>query len=96
MRKTILEKKGEQIKVLDETTRELLASMERKDVRRRYWASLAFAALLMVGILGIYRQNQIANNNKQHIDCIVKLFTQQNRQNKRITDINTCKISLSP
>lgn len=69
---TILEQKSKEVKVLDETTRELLASIEHKDKRSRQWQMFAFSALLLVGVIGIYKQNQIAGQSKKHIDCIIK------------------------
>lgn len=72
MGKTILEQKSKEVKVLDETTRELLASMETKDRKRRFWATIAFG-IIIVGLgMGIYYQSYLAAQNKQHIDCIIK------------------------
>lgn len=99
MGKTLLEKKSKEVLVLDSTTRELLRSIEHKDSRRRFWATVAFLCLITVGIIGIYRQNQLADQNKQHIDCIVKLLATPQRPgttHKFISDpVQTCNIKFN-
>lgn len=52
----------------------------RKSVKRKWniagiLAGAAFLVLLAAAVFGIIEQDRIANQNKQHIDCIVKLFT---------------------
>lgn len=59
-------------------TAALMLSIARNNKKSRLWAAIATAILigtLFTGVVGIYYQNSIANKNKQHIDCIVKLFT---------------------
>lgn len=96
MSKTILEKKSKEIKVLDEATRELLAGIEYKDRRRRFWSTVAFVALLVAILLSILYQFRIATQSKNHIDCIVKLFstpTPKDSRTKFISDAyTTCNI----
>lgn len=81
---------------LDEATQALINSIKRKDARFRVWFMITWTLLLVIGIFGIYKQNQIANANKQHIDCIVKLFTTptpHGSAHKVIVNPNTaCKI----
>lgn len=61
--------------VLDEATQALIQRIEHKDRRFRRWFIISWTVLLIIGIAGIYRQNEIAIENQKHIDCIVKLFT---------------------
>lgn len=61
--------------VINETIEETLKRQEKNDRRYRFWSYMTLSILLFVGVLGIWKQNQIAQKNQQHIDCIVKLFT---------------------
>lgn len=96
MSTTILEKKSKEVKVLDETTKELLASIEHKDSRRRFWSTVAFVALLVAILLSILYQFRLATQSKNHIDCIVKLFSTpipKDSRTKFISDAyTTCNI----
>lgn len=67
------------------------------------WASIAtllLIAILGIGVIGIYKQNQLALANKQHIDCIIKdLATPQKpgTSHKFISDLSTqCNIRFTP
>lgn len=73
--KTSADKAADKAHVLDEATQALIQSIEAKDRRFRRWFILSWTVLLVIGIAGIYRQNDIASQNQKHIDCIVKLFT---------------------
>lgn len=75
MAKTLLEQKSKEVKVLDETTRELLASIEHKDRRRRQWGTLAFCALLTATGIGIWATYDQGVIGRQHTDCIIKDLT---------------------
>lgn len=100
MGKTILEKKSKEVKVLDETTQALLVSIEQKDRKRRFWYTIAFLMLLTVGIAGVYYQNYLAAQNKEHIDCIIKDLSTPLPQNSRSKYIdvlsNECHIKFTP
>lgn len=61
--------------VLDQETRALLGTAKKKNTQVFLIAIFFYTVLLVLGILGIYRQNQIAAQNKGHIDCIVKFLT---------------------
>lgn len=94
---TKVDKKSEETHVLDAATQALLTSIEKKDARFRRWLLVFWTLLLIVAVIGIFNQDVIANNNKQHIDCVVKLFTSPNRGQKIITDPNgRCNIQFSP
>lgn len=69
---SVLEQKSKQIRVLDATTQALLADIAIKDRKQRFWASVAFALLMVVGVVGLYYQNYLSVQNKAHIDCIIK------------------------
>lgn len=60
--------------VLDDATQKLLGDVKRKNNRATRWFVISWTVLLLVGIGGIFYQNYIANANKRHIDCIVKLL----------------------
>lgn len=100
MAKTILEKKSKEVQVLDETTQALLTSIENKDRKRRFWYTIAFFMLLTVGIVGVYYQNYLASQNKQHIDCIIKDLSTplpQGSRSKYIQILSSeCHIKFTP
>lgn len=72
--KTNLIKKQEEIAHLDAATQAIIQRLNKNDRRLQFWAFLSLSLLLVVGLFGIFKQNQIANANKGHIDCIVKLL----------------------
>lgn len=72
MSKSKLEKKQEEIKHLDEATQTIIRRIDKNDRRLRLSAYLLLSILLIVGIVGIYYQNHIAAQSKNHIDCIIK------------------------
>ncbi|CAB4152085.1 hypothetical protein UFOVP585_51 [uncultured Caudovirales phage] len=69
-----MEKADEKARVLDQHTRDLLDSAKKMNRRATTAFVICWSVLLIVGIVGIYRQNTIAGQNKAHIDCIVKLL----------------------
>lgn len=75
MTQSKLTKKANEVRNLDEATQELIASIHKKDGRFRTFFIISWTILLILGIFGIYKQNQIAGANKTHIDCVVKFFT---------------------
>lgn len=72
---------------LDKETQELLASVRNKNTKALRWFVASWTILFIVGVAGIFYQNEIANANKQHIDCIVKLFTTPLPANDRARSI---------
>lgn len=96
-RKSILEKKSQEVQVLDETTRELLASIERKDKRRRFWGTMAFLILFLTGITSVYYTIALSRQNKEHIDCIVKLLAtpQKPGTTHKFISGDTCNIKFT-
>lgn len=60
---------------IDSATRELLTSVKKKNNKAVLWFVVCWSILLIVGVVGIYTQAEIAQKNQKHIDCIVKLFT---------------------
>lgn len=70
-----LNRASEKAHVLDDTIQEILSRQEHKDRRFRLSAYILLGLVLSLGVIGIFEQNHIANQNKQHIDCVVKLFT---------------------
>lgn len=80
----------------------LMTSIAKNNRKSRIWAGIATIILtgtLVVGVIGIYEQNNIATNNKQHIDCIVKLLATPQKPgttHKFITDASqTCNIKFN-
>lgn len=94
-----LSKAADKAHVLDETIQQQLARQDHKDRRFRGSAYILLGLLVTLGIIGIYRQNQIATKNQQHIDCIVKLFTTPLPSSARARTIenpsSTCNIKFS-
>lgn len=95
--KTKLAQKKEEISALDAATNQLLHSIRRKDTWFRRMFVVTWTILFAVGIFGIYKQNQIASANKQHIDCIIKLFTTPSApgQVRHIARLETCQIKVT-
>lgn len=60
---------------IDAETRKVLSAVKKKNAQAIKWFIVSWTILLVIGVFGIYKQNQIATANKSHIDCIVKLFT---------------------
>lgn len=87
---------------LSDATRSLISSIENKNLKARLWAAFAMLLLLaavILGVVGIYKQNQIAGQNQKHIDCIVKLFTKPLPPGARARTISnpstTCNINFT-
>lgn len=61
------------------------------------WLIVFWTILILIGIFGIYKQNEIASQNKAHIDCIVKLFAHPRTGATTIDNSNgTCSIKGTP
>lgn len=95
-----IEKASDKANYLDQETRALLGHIKKTNNKAIMWFILSWSVLLIIGVAGIYRQNQIAVENKQHIDCIVKLFTTPlppNARSRSITNpTTTCNIKFNP
>lgn len=93
---TVLEKKSKEVKVLSETNQEILNAIEKSNKKRRFWANIGYAALLLAIFLGIYYQFSLAAKNTRHIDCIIKLSETPLKPGDRAKYIdnlnNTCQI----
>lgn len=63
---------GNKAHVIDEETQTLLNSVRLKNARALKWGAACFLILFAIGVGGIVWQNRIANQSKQHIDCIIK------------------------
>ena len=79
-------KAADKAHALDSTTQDLLKKQQTKDTRFRTWCYISLTLVIALGVVGIFKQNEIATQNKNHIDCIVKLFTSPNRASKVITN----------
>jgi len=99
MTETLAVQKSKEAHNINQAAQELIDKIHDKDRRLTFWATTFFSVLFIVGIVGIYYQNKIANQNKQHIDCIVKLFTTPLPPNARTRVITnpsgTCNINFS-
>lgn len=91
-----VEQQSSQAAALDAETQALLHSLREKDRRFRITATIFFLILFGVGVLGIYYQNELASQNKGHIDCIVRLFTTPVKpgQGRYINDLKSCHIQV--
>lgn len=98
-----LDAKAREVKTLDTATQDLLKSVKKKNNRALLAAIIAFSLLFLVGVItlvfvlkGINRQNQLAQQNTNHIDCIVKLLATplpSNKEHKVIEYLGaTCKV----
>lgn len=102
MSKSKLDQKHLEIQHLDTATQAIIAKIDKNDRRLRLSAYLLLSILLIVGIVGIFYQNHIATQSKNHIDCIIKdLATPQPAgTNHKYIDIQTslssnCKIKFN-
>ena len=97
--RTKLAKKQEEIQHLDTATQAIVQRIDKNNSRLLFSGFLTLIILLAVGIIGIYYQNKLATQNKQHIDCIIKLSETplpSDSRSKFITDLNnTCKINFT-
>lgn len=85
--------------VLDKETQAVLLHVRKSNTKAIRWFTVCWTILIIVGVFGIYKQNEIANQNKQHIDCIVKLLATPQApgtSHKFITDASqTCNIKFN-
>lgn len=97
--KKAVDKASEKTRILDTATQELLRSTRKKNSLAVTSFVVCWSILLIVGIFGIFKQNEIANQNKTHIDCIVKLLATPQKPgttHKFITDASqTCNIKFN-
>lgn len=84
---------------LDKETRQVLSNVKHKSSKAVAWFIVSWSILLLVGVGGIVKQNQIANQNKNHIDCIVKLLASPLPKGARARVLNnpstTCNITFT-
>ena len=60
---------------LTDATAGLIAKIEKANAKARIVGAVTIFLILVlvgIGVAGIYKQNQIAAANKDHIDCIIK------------------------
>lgn len=95
--KTRAEVAGDKARVLDEHTNHLLESVKKKNNKALAWFIVSWSVLFVLGVVGIFYQNRLATQNKNHIDCIVKLLATPSSpgQSRHITDLSTCKIKVT-
>jgi len=88
---------NEKVSVLNKETRQTLYNVKHKNNLALIGFIISWSILLTVGVVGIYRQNQIAYQNKAHIDCIVKLLATPAKpgQTRHIANLATCNIKVS-
>lgn len=79
-----------------------IAEVSRKNRNFRLWASVSLVALLItlaLSVAALYQQNHLAAQNKDHLDCIVKLFSTPlpaDKKTRFISDPNhTCGIKFT-
>lgn len=96
MTKSRVDKASEHAKNLDDETQALLHSVRSKNSKAVKWFVICWTILFMLAVFGIFKQTQIANQSKDHIDCIVKLFSTPTPKDSRTKFISnaytTCNI----
>lgn len=92
--KKAVEQKRKELKVLDKETQHIITEMRRKDSRARTISIVFFLVLFTIGVVGIFYQNKLAQANKEHIDCIIKLLATPSKPGhvRTIHDLATCQI----
>lgn len=95
---TEIQEKSKQLEVLDKSTQDLIHKISLTNQRVAKVGFSCLVLLFVIGIFGIYQQNQLASANKNHIDCIVKLFTTPVKpgQARYIQGLNSCNIKVVP
>lgn len=80
--KQLIEKKSNQAHVLNDATQDLLHSVKKKNNKAVGWFIISWTLLFVVAIItlifvlrGINRQNYLAEQNTDHIDCIIKTLS---------------------
>lgn len=96
MTKSKVDKASEHATALNDETQALLHSVRSKNSKALIWFIVCWTILFALAVFGIFKQTQIASESKDHIDCIVKLFstpTPQGSRTKFISDAyTTCNI----
>lgn len=57
---------------LDDETQAVLVAVRSKNSKAIKWFVVSWTVLFALAVFGIYYQNHLATQNKQHIDCIIK------------------------
>lgn len=63
---------SEHARAIDEETQALLSSVKNRNSRAIGWFIVSWTILFILSLVGLYYQNHLASQNKQHIDCIIK------------------------
>lgn len=93
--------------LINQETQSVLDSVKNKGNKAVNWFVICFLILFILGVASyvrinqsINKQNEIATQNKQHIDCVVKLFTTPLPTGARARTISnpstTCNINFTP
>lgn len=93
MTKSEVDKASEHATTLNDETQALLHSVRSKNSKALKWFIICWTILFLLAVGGIWKQNQIANQSKNHIDCIVKLFTTPLPQGSRTKFISNAYTS---
>lgn len=93
-----LDAKRLEIEHLDNATQEIIRRQHKSNQKMLIFGFISLTLLLILGVFGVYKQNQIALQNKNHIDCIVKLLATPTTsgQTRHIVNLGTCQIKVSP
>lgn len=59
-------------RVLGEETTRVLDSVASKNYNAIRWFVVSWSVLFGLAVFGLFQQNHIAQENKNHIDCIIK------------------------
>lgn len=95
--RTKVDKAAQYAHTLDEETQATLNSVRSKNNKAIKWFVISWTILFLLAVGGIIKQTQIANQSKNHLDCIVKLFTTplpKDQRSRTISNPNTtCNIN---
>lgn len=70
--KAKVDKKTEELGHLDTATQEIINRLNNSDRRFRTTRWITLLVVLTVGVAGILYQVHVANQSRDHIDCIIK------------------------
>lgn len=89
---------AERAHLLDTETQTVLRNVRSKSNKAIWWFVACWTILFILAIGGLIYQNRIANSNRQHIDCIVKLLATPQKPgttHKFISNLSECNIKFT-
>lgn len=89
--------KERELEVLPKATQDILNDIRMKDRRFRIFMNICVVIILLLVGVGLVYQNKLATQSKDHLDCIVKMFTTPAKpgQSRHIVNLQKCQIKVN-